>query len=69
MAKADLERPVKNIIVERGLGCTWLSVSGAATGWNVMVRADTGGIIRFTLSTQRAVVARVAIEEMLEAEL
>jgi hypothetical protein len=69
MTKADLERLVKNVIVERGFGCALLSVSGASIGWNVMVRTETGGLIRFTLSTQRAVAARVAIEEILEAEL
>jgi hypothetical protein len=69
MSQADLERLVKQVIVEHGFGCTLLSVSGASTGWNVMVRTDTGGVIRFTLLTQRAVAARVAIAEILEAEL
>ena len=69
MSKTDLERLVKHVIVEHGFGCTLLSVSSASTGWNVMVRADTGGLIRFTLSTERAVAARVAIAEILEAEL
>jgi hypothetical protein len=69
MTKDDVERLVRNVIVERGFGCTLLSVSGASSGWNVMVRARTGGVIRFALSTERAIVARAAIEETLEAEL
>ena len=69
ITKDDVERLVRNVIVERGFGCTLLSVSKAPTGWNVMVRAGTGALVRFTLSTQRAVAARVAIQEILEAEL
>ena len=69
MTKHDVERLVRNVIVERGFGCTLLSVCGASAGWNVMVRAGTGGLVRFALSTHRAIAARVAIEEILEAEL
>ena len=69
LTKDDVERLIRNVIVEHGFGCTLLSVSGAATGWKVMVRAGTGGLVRFALSTQRAIAARVAIEEILEAEL
>jgi hypothetical protein len=69
ITKDDVERLIRNVIVERGFGGTLLSVSSASTGWNVMVRAGTGALVRFTLSTQRAVAARVAIEEILEAEL
>ena len=69
MTKDDVERLVRNVIVERGFGCTLLSVSGASSGWSVMVRPRTGAVIRFALSTERAIVARAAIEETLEAEL
>jgi hypothetical protein len=69
ITKDDVERLIKRVVVERGFGCTLLSVSNAPAGWNVMVRAGTGALVRFTLSTQRAVAARVAIEEILEAEL
>ena len=69
MPKADVERLIRHVIVERGFGCTLLSVSGASNGWNVLVRAGTGGLVRFALPTNRAVAARVAIEEILEAEL
>jgi hypothetical protein len=69
MTRADVERLIKNVIVERGFGCTLLSVSDAATGWNVLVRAGTGGLVRFAVPTQRATAAREVIEESLEAEL
>jgi hypothetical protein len=69
MTKDDVERLIRNVIVERGFGCTLLAVSGASTGWNVVVRSGTGAIVRFALPTHRAVAARVAIEEILEVEL
>jgi len=69
MTKADVERLLRSVIVERGFECTLLSVSSASTGWNVMVRAVTGGLVRFTLPTERAIAARAVIEEILEAEL
>ena len=65
----DVERLIRNVIVERGFGCTLLTVSGASTGWNVTVRTGTGNLVRFVLPTHRAVAARVAIEEILEAKL
>jgi hypothetical protein len=69
LSKDDVERLIRNVIVERGFGCTLLSVSSASNGWNVVVRAGTGSLVRFVLSTHRAVAARIAIEEILEAEL
>jgi len=69
MTKDEVERLVRNVIVDRRFDCTLLSVCSASTGWNVMVRAGTGGLVRFALSTQRAIAARVAIEEILETEL
>jgi hypothetical protein len=69
LTKDDVERLIKNIIVERGFGCSLLSVCGASNGWTVIVRAETGNLVRFALPTHRAVAARVTIVEILEAEL
>jgi hypothetical protein len=69
MTAADVERVTRSLIVERGFPCTLLSVSPAAIGWNVMVRAGTGAIVRFVVSSQRPIAVREAIEEALEAEL
>jgi hypothetical protein len=69
MATADVERLVRNLIVERGFPCTLLSVTAAATGWNVMVRAGTGALVRFAVSSQRPIAVRETIQEMLEAAL
>ena len=64
----DVERLIRNVIVERGFGCTLLAVSGASTGWHAMMCAGTGNLVRRSRSTLRSV-ARVAIEEVLEASL
>jgi hypothetical protein len=69
MTAADVERLVRNLIVERGFPCTLLSVTAAATGWNVMVRAGTGALVRFAVSSQRPIAVRQSIQETLEATL
>jgi hypothetical protein len=69
ISQDDVERLIRKVIVERGFGCTLLAVSDASNGWNVTVRAGTGALVRFALSTRRAIAARAAIEEILEAEL
>jgi hypothetical protein len=69
MTAADVERLVRNLIVERGFPCTLLSVTTAVTGWNVMVRAGTGALVRFVVSSQRPIAVRESIQETLEATL
>jgi hypothetical protein len=69
MTTADVEQLARNLIVERGLPCTLLSVTAAATGWNVMVRAGTGTLVRFAVSSQRPIAVRETIQETLEAAL
>ena len=69
MTTADVERMVRSVIVERGLPCSLLSVTGAPKGWNVMVRAGAGGMVRFAVSSQRPIAARATFQDMLEAEL
>lgn len=69
LTTADVERLVRSVIVDRGLPCSLLSVTGAPVGWNVMVRAGTGSMIRFAVPSQRPIAARAAIQDRLEAEL
>jgi hypothetical protein len=69
MTTADVERLARNLIVERGFPCTLLSVTAAATGWNVLVRAGTGTLVRFAVSSQRPIAVRETIQETLEAAL
>jgi hypothetical protein len=69
LTTAGVERLVRSVIVDRGLPCALLSVTGAPVGWNVMVRAGTWAMIRFAVSSQRPIAARAAIQDLLEAEL
>jgi hypothetical protein len=69
MTTADVERVVRSLIVERGLPCTFLSLTATATGWTVGVRAETGADVRFAVSNQRPSAVRQAILEALEAKL
>jgi hypothetical protein len=69
MTAADVERLARSLIVERGFPCTFLSVTAAAIGWNVMVRTGTGAIVRFVVPSQRPIAVREAIQEALEAKL
>lgn len=69
LTTADVERLVRSVIVDRGLPCSLLSVTGAPVGWNVMVRAGTGAMIRFAVPSQRPIATRAAIQDLLEAEL
>ena len=69
MTTADVERLARNVIVERGFPCTFLSVTAAAIGWNVMVRTGTGAIVRFVVPSQRPIAVRETIQETLEGAL
>lgn len=69
MTTADVERLARGLIVERGFPCTLLSVTAATTGWNIMVRAGTGALVRFAVSSQRPIAVRETIQETLETAL
>ena len=57
------------MIVHIGLPFAVLSVIESPSGWNVQVRAGTGGVVRFTVLGARPLAMRIAIQEKLEAEL
>ena len=69
VTSSEMEALVRNVIVHRGLPFAMLSVAASPAGWNVQVRAETGGIVSFAVSDDRPVAMRVAIQERLEAEL
>jgi hypothetical protein len=52
-----------------GLPFTVLFVVEWPVGWNIHVRAGTGGPKRFTVSNGRAAAMRAAIQENREADL
>ena len=69
MTTTEVEELVRNVIVHMGLPFAVLSVIESPSGWNVQVRAGTGGVVRFTVLGARPLAMRIAIQEKLEAEL
>ena len=69
MNATEVELLVRGVITHLGLPFTVLSVNASPTGWNIVVRAGTGGVVRFTLIGGRPISMRTAIQERLEAEL
>jgi len=67
MNAADVERLVRDVIVNRGLPFTVSAVSGSPAEWHVSVRTDTGDVVRFPLFDGRPVAMRIAIQNALEA--
>ncbi|MGH9313346.1 MAG: hypothetical protein ACRD1S_09120 [Vicinamibacterales bacterium] len=69
MTATEMKSLVGAVIVHYGLPFTVLSVIGSPDGWNILVRAGTGGIVRFTVADGRPVDLREAIQGTLEAQL
>ncbi len=68
MNATEVELMVRDVIVQRGLPFAILSVNGSPAGWNVVVRAGTGGVVRFTLPGGRPIAMRTTIQEKLKAD-
>jgi hypothetical protein len=69
MNTTEVDALVRSVIVHLGLPFAVLSVVESPAGWNIEVRAGTGGVVRFTVPGGRPLAMRVAIQEKLEAEL
>lgn len=69
MNATEVELLVRDVITHLGLPFTLMSVSAAPGGWNVVVRGDTGAVVRFTLMAGRPTSMRTAIQERLEGDL
>ena len=69
MNTTEVDALVRSVIVHLGLPFAVLSVVESPAGWNIEVRASTGGVVRFTVLGGRPMAMRVAIQEKLEAEL
>ena len=67
MNTTGVDRLVRDVIVHLGLPFTLLSVMESSVGWNIQVRAATGGLVSFALRNGRPTAMRVAIQENLEA--
>jgi hypothetical protein len=68
MKTVEVDAMVRSVIVHLGLPFSVMSVVESPTGWNIQVRAGTGGIVRFAVFDGRPMAMRVAIQERLEAE-
>ena len=66
MNTADVETMVRGVIVHLGLPFSVLSVVGSPAGWNIRVRASTGGTVTFIVIGGRPISMRAAIEERLQ---
>jgi len=68
MKTTEVDAIVRSVIVHLGLPFSVMSVVESPTGWNIQVRAGTGGVVRFAVFDGRPVAIRGAIQERLEAE-
>ena len=69
MNATEVELLVRGVITHLGLPFTLTSVSAVSDGWTVVVRGETGNVVRFTLRAGRPISMRVAVQERLEEEL
>jgi len=69
MNQNEVRELVRNVIIHIGLPFAVLSVIESPAGWNILVRAGTGGIVRFTVLGGRPLAMRIAIQEKLESAL
>jgi hypothetical protein len=68
MKTTEVDAIVRSVIVHLGLPFSVMSVVESPTGWNIRVRAGTGGVVSFALFDGRPTAMRVAIQERLESE-
>jgi hypothetical protein len=68
MDASEVDAIVRDVIVHNGLPFTVLSVAASPAGWNIQVRAGTGGLLRFAIPHGRPTAMRIAIQQHLEAK-
>ena len=68
MNTTGVDTILRDVIIQLGLPFTVLSVVESPGGWNIQVRAGTGGLMRFSVPNGRPVAIRVAIQQKLEEE-
>lgn len=68
MNATEVELLVRGVITHLGLPFTVLSVLSSPTGWQIVVRAGTGGVVRFLVPPATPVAMRTRVQERLEAE-
>jgi hypothetical protein len=68
MNTTGVDAILRDVIIQLGLPFTVLSIIESPAGWNIQVRAGTGGLMRFSVPNGRPVAIRVAIQQKLEEE-
>jgi len=68
MNTTEMETLVRSVITHLGLPFAVLSVVASPAGWNIRVRAGTGGVVSFAIAGGRPLSMRVAIQQQLEAQ-
>ena len=58
---------VRGVIIHLGLPFTVLSIIESPAGWNILLRAGVGGLMRFRVPAGLPSAVRVAIQNQLEA--
>jgi len=66
MNASDVDSIVRDVIVHYGLPFTVVGVAESPAGWNIQVRAGTGGLLRFAIPHGRPTATRIAIQQHLE---
>ena len=68
MSATDMQALVRSVIIIFGLPYAVVSVIEAPAAWNVIVRAGTGEIVRFTVEDGARDDMRMTIQRVLQAE-
>ena len=66
MNRTEVGALVRSVIARLGLPFAVLSIIESPAGWNILLRAGTGGVARFTVLGGQSLAMRVAIQEKLE---
>jgi len=69
MTVIEMKLLVRSVITIFAMPFAIVSVVASAAGWNVMVRAGTGDIVRFNILADEPDTMRGAVRRRLQAEL
>ena len=66
MNATEVERLVRQVIVQRALPFAFVSVTSAPQAWLITVRAESGEVVKFPLRDGRPIDMRSTVEDTLE---
>lgn len=68
MNDRDVAAIVRGVLVDRGFPYAVVSVAASASGWDIRLQGQGGGIRSISIPDGRPVFVRVAFQERLEAQ-